>query len=147
MVSKHRAFVDNQQSAPTPQLISEVSLLKLLNLYKAPLSLFPTIQKWAHKSVQMQHAFTCSFRQRDLVLLELEDQFDMLSSRFKPMLVSYLPDERPTVVYVSSFADAVYSLLSDPELMDEDNLSFPHHEHPFCHEPTQGSIPAISPSP
>jgi hypothetical protein len=65
----------------------------------------------------------------------------MLSSRFKPTIVSYLPDERPTVVYVSSFADAVYSLLSDPQLMDEDNLSFPHPEHPFCHEPPATSPP------
>ena len=37
----------------------------------------------------------------------------MVSSRFLPTLVSYLPDKRPTVVYVASFAAAVYSLLSD----------------------------------
>jgi hypothetical protein len=59
----------------------------------------------------------------------------MKSSQFKPTIDSYLPDKRPTVVYVASFANAVYSLLSDPELMKEDNFSFPDPKDPFLPEP------------
>ena len=59
----------------------------------------------------------------------------MQSARFEPVMISYLPDERPTVVHVASFTDAVYSLLSDPELMIEEKLSFPHPSDPFLAEP------------
>jgi hypothetical protein len=59
----------------------------------------------------------------------------MVSSRFQPKVVSYLPDKRPTVVYVSSFTDAVYSLLSDPEVTNEDSLSFSDPEDPFVSHP------------
>lgn len=40
------------------------------------------------------------------------------------------------MVYIASFADAVYSLLSDPELMKKENLSFPADpDDPFLSEP------------
>jgi hypothetical protein len=39
------------------------------------------------------------------------------------------------MVYIASFANAVYSLLSNPELMREENLSFPAANHPFLRKP------------
>jgi hypothetical protein len=133
MVAKRHLFAarESRQSPATPQLHAELRLLKLLNKHKAPLKLFPAIQQWARESANLQHDFTRPCRTRVRVLSELEERYDMQSSRFTPTIVSYLPDERPTVVYVASFADAVYSLLSDPELMKEDNLSFPDSHNPF----------------
>ena len=58
----------------------------------------------------------------------------MRDARFTPKIVSYLPSERPTVVYVASFAAAVYSLLSDKDLMKEENLLFPDAKNPFILE-------------
>jgi hypothetical protein len=137
MVAKRQQFALRESSQPpaTPQLQSEVRLLKLLCQHKAPLGLYPLIHQWARDSLQLNHDFSRSIRPRKAVLSELEDRFDMQSSRFKPTIVSYLPDERPTVVYIASFADAVYSLLSNPELMKEENLSFPAADHPFLRKP------------
>ncbi len=133
MVTKrHQLAVRESRQAPaTSQLHAEVRLLKLLTKHKAPLQMFPVIQEWARDCARLKHDFSRSIRPRAKVLSELEDRFDMQSSRFTPTIVSYLPDERPTVVYVASFADAVYSLLSDPELMNEQNLSFPDPHDPF----------------
>ena len=137
MVAKRLAFsVRERTRAPaTAQLQSEVRLLKLLNRHKAPLSLYPILQQWARESSDLNHDFSQPIRPRSTVLSELEQRVDMESSGFKATLVSYLPDERPTVVFVASFADAVYSLLSDPELMKPENLSFPHPHNPFLPEP------------
>jgi hypothetical protein len=137
MVAKRQDFVlrESREPPPTPQLQSEVRLLKLLCQHKAPLRLYPLIHQWARESLQVGHDFSRPIRPRARVLSELEQRFDMQSSRFTPTIVSYLPDERPTVVYIASFADAVYSLLSDPELMKEENLSFPDAHHPFFLEP------------
>ena len=138
MVTKRRAFAQQQlvQCPATPRLKSELSLLKILNKHKAPLALFSTIQKWAQESARLGHDHNRMPRNREPVIQELEDRFDTRSSRFHPTKVSYLPDERPTLVYVSSFADAVYSLLTDTELTTEENLAFPDPESPFPCLPT-----------
>ena len=137
MVAKRQAFAlrESGMAPATAQLQAEVGLLKLLNRHKAPLTMFPAVQKWARESAALKHDFSRTIRPRASVISELEERFDMVSSRFLPTLVSYLPDERPTVVYVASFSAAVYSLLSDPELMKEENLSFPHPSNPYLSHP------------
>jgi hypothetical protein len=137
IVAKRQEFLlrESRQSPATPQLQSEVRLLKLLLQHKASLQLHPLIHNWARESLQLNHDFSRSIRPRHLVLSELEERFDMQSSRFTTTIVSCLPDERPTVVHVASFADAVCSLLSDPELMKGENLSFPDAHHPFLQIP------------
>ena len=140
MVAKRQAFVSkvSRQSPATPQLQAELCLLKLLNKHKAPLQMFPAIQEWARDSFNLGHDFSRTVRPRSRALVELEERFDMRDARFTPKIVSYLPDERPTVVYVASFASAVYSLLSDKDLMKEENLSFPDAKNPFLLEtPTE----------
>jgi hypothetical protein len=73
--------------------------------------------------------------------MELEHTFDFQSSRFQPTVISYLPDERPTVVYVSSFADAVHSsLLSNPKVTNEHNLLFPDPDLPYLSEPEDPTL-------
>jgi hypothetical protein len=145
MVSKRQAFSahESTQSAATIQLRSEVHLLKLLSKHKAPLALYPAIQQWACESASLKHDFTRNIRPHVTMMSELEDRFDMMSSRFKPTIVTYLPDQRPTLVYmvyIASFADAVYSLLSYPKLTKQDNLAFPDPKVPFVSEPIIGQL-------
>jgi hypothetical protein len=89
---------------------------------------------YKHKEA-FQPRFQCqvsrTVRPRSRALVELEERFDMRDARFTPKIVSCLPDERPTVVYVASFAAAVHSLLSDKDFMKEENLSFPDAKNPF----------------
>eukprot|EP00536_Pseudo-nitzschia_multiseries_P019336 jgi/Psemu1/316888/fgenesh1_kg.4530_\ len=51
--------------------------------------------------------------------------------KFHPHILNWLPDNKPTQVYVRSFKDAIYSLLSDQQLMIEENLSFPDYSIPL----------------
>jgi hypothetical protein len=142
MVDKKVAFDQFQLLSlpPTPQLQVETSLLKLLTKHKAPLSLFESVQEWATDSARLGHDFTRNSRRRSTVISELEDRFDFKSSCFQPTIISYLPDERPTLVYISSFADAVYSLLTDTHLTQEANLAFPDPSSPFLHEPADPAL-------
>jgi hypothetical protein len=144
MVAKRLASAarERTQAPATAQLQAEVRLLELLTRHKAPLCLFPEVQQWARDSANLQHDFSRNIRLRSTVLSEIEERHDMEPSRFKPTLVSHLPDERPTVVHVASFADAVCSLLSDPELMKPENLAFPHPDNPFLPEPKH-AIPRL----
>ena len=142
MVAKKLADDESlrQAAPPTPQLLSETSLLKLLIKHKAPLAMCDSVHAWALKSSSPGHDFTRRPRARTKVLSDLENRFNFQSSRFHPTVISYLPDERPTVVYMSSFADAVYSLLTDTELTTESNLSFPDPLSPFLAEPADPAL-------
>eukprot|EP00536_Pseudo-nitzschia_multiseries_P015107 jgi/Psemu1/311732/fgenesh1_kg.821_\ len=51
--------------------------------------------------------------------------------KFHSHILNWLPDNKPTQVYVRSFKDAIYSLLSDQQLMIEENLSFPDYSTPL----------------
>eukprot|EP00536_Pseudo-nitzschia_multiseries_P017438 jgi/Psemu1/314478/fgenesh1_kg.1551_\ len=51
--------------------------------------------------------------------------------KFHPHILNWLPDNKPTQVYVRSFKDAIYSLLSDQQLMIEENFSFPDYSTPL----------------
>jgi hypothetical protein len=102
MVAKKAAFVhmERHNSPPTPQIKVETSLLQLLIKHKAPLILYNSINEWAKESASLGHDFTRPFRSRSLVLAELEKRFDFESSKFQPIVISYLPDEWPTTVYM-----------------------------------------------
>ena len=49
---------------------------------------------------------------------------------FQPKIVEWLPDKRPTIIYVKSAIDAIFSLLSNMELMKEENISLPDKRDP-----------------
>ena len=49
---------------------------------------------------------------------------------YKPKVVEWLPDKRPTTIYVKNAIDAIYSLLSNMQLMREENLSLPDKRNP-----------------
>jgi hypothetical protein len=136
MVAKHLASTKKQSTippyppAPSGNEPAETS-------HQAPLSLYNSIQQRAKESASLGHDPKRQTRPRSKVLTELEDRFDFQSSRFQPTVISYIPDERPTVIYVSSFTDAVYSLLSNPEVIKEHNLLFPNPLLPYLTFPNQ----------
>eukprot|EP00536_Pseudo-nitzschia_multiseries_P017004 jgi/Psemu1/313885/fgenesh1_kg.1334_\ len=61
--------------------------------------------------------------------------------KFHPHILNWLPDNKPTQVYVCSFKDAIYSLLSDQQLMIEENLLFPDYSTPL----SPGNNPELNP--
>ena len=59
---------------------------------------------------------------------------------FEPVLMNWLPDNQPVEVHIRSFQNALDSLLSNPKLMRESNLSLPNAADPFSCE----NNPAVS---
>ena len=114
--------------------------MKLLVKHKAPLSLYDSFQQWAKESSILGHDFRRPPRPRTKVVAELQDRFDFASSRFKLTVISYLPDECPTVVHISSFSDGVFSLLTSPKVTNTDTLAFPDPYLPYPSEPQDPTL-------
>ena len=63
-------------------------------------------------------------RKRNTVLKDLRERLRLKSKlEFKSQLILYMPDCIPTTIYVCSFTDALYSLLSNQQLMRQENIS------------------------
>ena len=55
----------------------------------------------------------------------------MPQNEFKKKIVNWLPDSQPTTLYVRSFQDAVFTLLSNTDIAKEGNFVFPDKQTPF----------------
>ena len=80
------------------------------------LNMFDKIYKWAVKS-QSRDGFdfsTYPVQKRDTFLSKLRKEVSVPNGykQFVPRLIKWLPDNKITQVYVQSFTDALYSLLS-----------------------------------
>eukprot|EP00536_Pseudo-nitzschia_multiseries_P002984 jgi/Psemu1/6774/gm1.6774_g len=59
--------------------------------------------------------------------------------KFHPHILNWLPDNKPTQVYIRPFKDAIYySLLSNQQLMREGNLSIPDYTTPLSPDNNPG---------
>eukprot|EP00536_Pseudo-nitzschia_multiseries_P011769 jgi/Psemu1/29889/gm1.29889_g len=71
------------------------------------------------------------FRSWKAIFDNLQSNLGLSDMKFHPDILNWLPDNKPTQVYVHSFKDAIYSLLSDQQLIIEENLSFPDYSTPL----------------
>lgn len=124
---------------PTSQMHAELSLLQLISRMKMPLGSFREIQLWAQQAAMKNHDFSQPFRTRQVVIGELRHQFDHPSNEFKPHQLLWLPEERTVTVYIRSFEDALYSLLHNTDVNNDQSLSFPDEFNPFLFSNTQRS--------
>ena len=107
---------------------SEIKLLKILKPY--PLKVYDQVIKWAHKSACSQVDFRVPPRKRQALLSDLEVRFNMKGSQPKPMSL-FLPGCNQKVdLVVHDMKDLLYSLLTDPVVMRDENLLF-HNDNPF----------------
>ena len=141
LLKKRDEFVQSGAAAQRPdnQHCSEVELLQILKDSNAPLYLYDSIMEWAHTTTaRKQFDFSDKPRSRETVLNEMYKELDLNS--LKPKAVDFLlPDSRQKVKIVThDFRAAVYSLLTDPDLMQDDNLLF-EGDDPFAEPPDPGS--------
>eukprot|EP00536_Pseudo-nitzschia_multiseries_P006128 jgi/Psemu1/14525/gm1.14525_g len=102
------AFCSHTKQPPPHHLLAELELMNLMARHKSPLNAFKSI-----------------FQSRKAIFDNLQSNLGLSDMKFYPHILNWLPDNKPTQVYVCSFKDAIYSLLSDQQLMREENLSFP----------------------
>jgi hypothetical protein len=110
-----------------------VELLNLLQRSGAPLNLFGKVKQWCRRSFLrgvdfLDDRHLCS---RAQVLLELETRFDCVGSKpiHREICLPGCGDSVTMVVH--DFQEQLYSLLSDPDVMKDENLLF-HNDDPFA---------------
>ena len=150
---KYKAFVERQAIGlpPGPQLASEISLLNLLLKHNMPMESFSSIMEWANTCVKT-HKFdftgNTTIRKRSTVINEVSSRLAVKSFTkiYQPLVVNWLPDNRPTPLFVKSAVDAIFTLLSNSDILREENLSFPNKTNPTIPKqyPTRSNDSPIS---
>ena len=130
--------LDNVLNSATkiqPSLAVEMQLLTIMKKRKMPMNCFPIIIEWAKKSNERKGFNFSNYnpRSRDTIMKDLHQCAGntMIGDKFYPTIINWLPDNKPTQIYVRSFLNALFSLLSNKELTREENLSFPDYKDPF----------------
>lgn len=102
---------------------SDVELLYLLQKANAPISLYDEIQNWARSSfAKNESIFLRTNMSRPAALKLIEKRFDASGVFPRPVTI-FLPNARQHLtIQTFDFSNAVYSLLTDPVLMREENL-------------------------
>ena len=106
---------------PDFRLDASVELMELLKRAKAPLYLYKEIFQWAQKCSKKQPDFFLQQSySRQKVILELEHKLNIdLQPRTHEIV---LPSKKKVNIVVHSFQNCLYSLLSDKDLMNPNNL-------------------------
>eukprot|EP00536_Pseudo-nitzschia_multiseries_P006346 jgi/Psemu1/15033/gm1.15033_g len=118
---------------PPHHLLAELELMNSMVKHKLPLNTFKSIFQRAKKSQSRTGFDFCNakIRSQKAIFDNLQSNLGISDMKFHPHILNWLPDNKPTQVYVHSFKDAIYSLLSNKQLMREENLSFPDYATPI----------------
>eukprot|EP00537_Pseudo-nitzschia_pungens_P007979 CAMPEP_0172379242 /NCGR_PEP_ID=MMETSP1060-20121228/69828_1 /TAXON_ID=37318 /ORGANISM="Pseudo-nitzschia pungens, Strain cf. cingulata" /LENGTH=405 /DNA_ID=CAMNT_0013106979 /DNA_START=256 /DNA_END=1470 /DNA_ORIENTATION=+ len=130
---REKVFRHQITDSPSPQLTAEINLINLMTKHKLPLSTFKSIFQWAKQSQNLLgfDFSTTPIRTRESIFKEIKTNLAVHDSKFHPKITNWLPDNKPTQIFVRSFYDALYSLLTNRELMTDQNLSFPDCNTPL----------------
>jgi len=124
----------------SPNFLAHLDLLTMLDRKGVPLGLYDEIVSWVGRcSSQHQYKFDESPIKREKLLDELFTRFDMHGLKPKEKTI-LLPGTRATVKLVlHDVHQAVYSLLNDSNLMQDDNLLF-EGETPYSPPPQDKTV-------
>jgi hypothetical protein len=102
---------------------SDIELIHMLQKANAPINLYEQIQNWARTSFAINpDVFRRVHMSRSKLLKLIETTFDSAGCYPQPKTI-YLPfAQRRITIQTFDFAQAIYSLLTDPVLMREENL-------------------------
>jgi hypothetical protein len=109
-------------------LLMNVNLLHLLMKTNAPLYLFPKLKEWAHISSTCGVDFKDKSFLRDTrqaTIKKLEKQLNLEAGKPYQIEVTLRGTQQTVSITVHDFKQQVYSLLTDPSVMSDDNLLFP----------------------
>ena len=118
------------------QLIAEVELLNLLRRNNLPMNTFKFVMEWAGRistttrpGNRSRNFF--SARERETAIKDICRYIPRVDYSFKAHAINWLPDGNLVQVYVRSFRQALFSLLTNPVLVKEEHFSFPLNNTPF----------------
>ena len=121
-----------------PYLVAEVELLNVLQKNHLPMNTFQLVMEWAHRQTerhsQRMFGFADNFasnRTRETIIKDIRNYIPLVEYSFRPHGINWLPDNKLVQVQVRSFQQALFSLLTNPVLVKEENFSFPLRDTPF----------------
>jgi hypothetical protein len=80
---------------------------------------------WAHSAQASGYSFQFQFRSPTLLLEHLSTLLDMSGFSATPKPVIFLPDNKASTAWTFDAKEMIYSLLTDTNLMVEENMDFP----------------------
>jgi len=122
-----------------PDLVAEVELLNILQRNHLPMITLNTVMKWAHRqnvrhSKRTNGSFVDSFssnRSRATIIKDICNYIPPVQYSFQSTAINWVPGNKMVQVYVRSFHQALFSLLTNPLIVMEENFSFPLEDTPF----------------
>jgi hypothetical protein len=134
LLHRYRNHVRSKTSSShlnPPTYRSDLELLHLLQKANAPISMYEQIQRWARKSYAINPiVFTRSHLSRPKVLSLIQKKYDLEGIYPTPEVVRLPAANLPINIQTYDFYHAVYSLLTDPVLMREENLDLDFTSQP-----------------
>jgi hypothetical protein len=118
-------YVTNEKGARTVTSTyrSDLELLYLLQKSNVPIGMYDEIQKWARKSYAINpKVFFCSNLTRKKALQSIEKIFNAKGCKPIPVICQLPSLKHQVTIQAYDFISAIYSLLTDPVLMREENL-------------------------
>jgi hypothetical protein len=118
-------FIKHQKNATldTPTYQADLELLHMIQKSNAPLSMYEDVQKWARKAFAANSlVFARQHLSRTKVIKVIERKHDSWGCYPVPISVLLPAAGCRIVIQTFDFINAVYSLLTDPVLMREENL-------------------------
>jgi hypothetical protein len=118
-----KSGAENVFGEGNPEFHSSVRLLELQRKYGCPLKMVKELVDWAKFSNRIGVDFNSEyFSSREKVLKGIEDRFDLggLEPKEQSYKLKGTGEEVPIITV--DFKESLYSLLSDPEIMDPKNL-------------------------
>ena len=121
-------------------LADEIKLLNILQNNHVPMILFKQIFDWhlcclsdvernnSNSTFSVQRT---SARSRETMLNEIPKHIPKINCNFKPTHINWLPDNKFVEICIQNFQDALFSLLTNPMLVKEENASFLNPCSPF----------------
>ena len=121
----------NPKGIMTPQNQAAAELIALLQDCKAPISLYSAIANWHNDIIENGKYKAGRIPTREKLLKNLAKRYHM-KGLYPKEKVLCLPNAGSKIkVNTFSFTETLTSLLTDPELMKDENFAFPDPNDPF----------------
>ena len=126
---KYKCMKENMNEYMEPDMEVYIKLLHILMELDVPLKAYAQIMNWAVESYHSGHKFSFNFPSREKVISKLSSQLHMDDMKPTQTQITICNDEKVKVTHFN-FEEMCLSLLSDENLMLDENLTF-HNENPL----------------
>ena len=120
-----KSLLKNKNAIIDEQIVFLCQLVKLLNDTNSPLNMYDKIMNWAIHSVKNGFQFSQTFPSRKKVISEMSKVCCLNGSVPIQKSLSLTNNEETSVNYFD-FEQQCFSMLTNPDLMSDKNMSFPN---------------------